>query len=318
MTFADIQADVYRRTGYATTPAADVITRIKAFINETYQDILGEPGMQWLWNDQITLASVAAQAEYSLPQTVLRIKSIRDATNRRKLIPMSLDVYRAMYPSPVVDSGLPEYWVAMGQTQLLRQPAVGQMTVVSSAAGDTTQTVYLQGFSSTGVPYNISIALNGTTPVNIPAATSSSVVTRFWISATAAGTVTLADVAAAVLATIPIGQTSPHYNMVALVPTPASVVTYTIDFERTTLDMTIATEEPILPPQFHRLLASGARYKEYEKLNQASRMAVARAEYILGLNQLKYYVYTRAVGTPNLRGGIDTRNRDTAVNVTTS
>lgn len=316
MTLATILADVYRRCGYASSPAADVTTRLTAFVNEAQQEVMSEPGMEWLLTDQTTLASVAAQAEYSLPNTIEGIKSIRDTSNRRRLTPMSLGTYRWKFPNPVTDPGVPEYYVSMGQTYMLAQPsAAGQLNVISSAAGDT-GTAYIEGFLSTGVPFASSVAMTGVTLASIGGATSLTI-TKFYISAAAVGLVQL-RASTTVLSQIPIGYTTPRYRAIALVPTPVSILTYTIDYERTVTDMSIATDEPVIPAKFHRLLADGARAREYEKQNQLDRMQVARAEFVMGLKRLKYWVYAQAVGNPNLRSTAGNRAQSSAVNVTTS
>ena len=85
MTLTAILADIYRRTGYATSPASDVVTRITAFVNEVQRELLSEPGMEYLLNDSVTFGSVADQATYGLTPAVARIKTIREATNRIKL-----------------------------------------------------------------------------------------------------------------------------------------------------------------------------------------------------------------------------------------
>ncbi len=318
MTLTQILADVYRRCGYAAAPATDVVTRITAFVNETQQEVMSEPGMDWLLNDQISLASVASQAEYGLPNTVENIKSIRDTTNRRQLVLMSLSQYRARFPNPGTDPGTPEYYVSMGQSWVETQPtAAGQLNFISTSAGDigTTQ-IYVEGFRTGGIPFTEVQSLNGLTQVTT-SATDIVSVTKLYTSAVTVGEVRL-RASTTVLSRIMPGTTSPHYRQIALVPTPSSVITYLIDYERTVTVMSIGADEPVLPVKFHRILADGARRKEYEKLNQLQRLQVARAQYVIGLNNLKFWVYSQAAGSPNLRSYAGYRERNSAVNVTTS
>ena len=56
MTLANLLADVYRRLAFASAPAADVTTRLTAFLNETQQDLMSEPGTETFMNDVITFA----------------------------------------------------------------------------------------------------------------------------------------------------------------------------------------------------------------------------------------------------------------------
>src|SRR5947209_3623394 len=111
MNFSQIKADVYRRCGFAASPATDVVTRVAAFVNEVQQDILSEPGMEYLLNDGITIASVANQQTYGITPEIAKIKYVREATTRLTLAPMSLGQYRQTYPDPSAVTGTPRYYV---------------------------------------------------------------------------------------------------------------------------------------------------------------------------------------------------------------
>lgn len=322
MTLAQILGDVYRRCGYSATPASDVSTRITAFIRETQDEIMSEPGMEWLLNDQTSIVSVASQAEYGLPETVELIKSIRDTTNRCKLMPMSLSQYRARFPNPGTDPGTPEYYVVLGQSAVETQPAAaGQLNIISTSASDTALTVYLEGLKTGGIVFagdgTVTATTNGISQVSIGASDVTSI-TKFYISGAAVGEIRLRTSTGTILSRIVNGYTAPRYRQIALVPTPSAVITYLLDYERTVSPMTIASDEPVLPVKFHRLLADGARWREYEKQNQLQRLSVARAQYVIGVNNLKYWVYSQAAGSPNLRSYASMRERNSAVNVATS
>ena len=53
MTLSEMRADLYRRFNYAASPATDVTTRLTAFLNETQNEILSEPGMEALRNGSL-------------------------------------------------------------------------------------------------------------------------------------------------------------------------------------------------------------------------------------------------------------------------
>ena len=80
-------------------------------------------------------------------------------------------------------------------------------------------------------------------------------------------------------------------------------MTYTIDFEWNPQNMSVANDEPLLPPVFHRLLGIGARMKEYEKKDD-TRYLDAKADFERGLSKLKFYMLHQAAGRPNLRGRV--------------
>ena len=302
MTFSAILADIYRRTGFASSPASDVVTRIKAFVNETQQEILHEPGMEFLQNDTITFASVADQQTYGLPPVVTRIKNLWETTNRLVLLPMSLGEYRERYPDPAAVTGTPTRWVDLGLDAVSVEPSDSStIFVVSSAAGDT-GTAYIEGIRSGGYPFIASVTMTGATAVSFTQTDVLSI-TKFYLSAAAVGTVTLREDSGTgtTLATIAIAGTYSRYRRIALAPTPAASITYTVECERAVTDLLQDNDEPIIPLQFHHLLAIGARAKEYEKTHDG-RWGTAKSEYDKALRKLKFWIYQQTVGQPNLRG----------------
>ncbi len=306
MTLNDLEQDLYRRLGFNTSsPDSATQTRLRAFINETQQEILSEPGMESLLNDIITFASVASTPEYSLPPAIARVKTLRETTNDRILWPLSLDEYRLRYPDPTQTTGTPERYVELGLAAVASQPSDASTLLVDSTAAGDTNTAFIEGYRTGGYFRSVSVTMTGVTAVNISATTSDWIqITKFYLSAAAVGTVTLVEDAegGTVLATIPIGQTHARYRRIALVPTPSAAVTYTLDFERDAQSMANANDEPLLPVRFHRLLSVGARMREYDKQDDRTRYQGAQAEFLYGVRKLKFYLYSQAVGNPNLRG----------------
>ena len=314
MTFADIQADLYRRLGLPTSPVSATSTRLNAFINETQQELLSEPGMEVILRDRMQFASVASTPEYGILQSISRIAFIRDTTNRRVLGNMSPAAYFAEYPSPADVTGLPSAWVDLGISPVSVQPAdASELFIVStSASDDSSKSVTVEGFLSSGAFATQTTTLNGITAKSLSATLTTWLrLTKFEIvlaaggATTAAGTVSLLEDSGAgtTLGQIYGGLALAKYRHLALAPTPASAVTYTVDFEREVSNMSNATDEPILPARFHRLLATGARMKEYEKTDN-TRYLQARDEYSRGLAHLKYWLHTQAAGQPNMRGRV--------------
>lgn len=313
MTLQELEQDCYRRLGFATaTVDSATQTRVRALINETQQEILSEKGMDVLLNDTVTFPSVASTVEYSLPPVVADIKSITEATNRRTLARMSRAQWRSLYPDPTALTGIPEAYVDLGFAAVAKQPSnASELFVLSDSASDTSTTkAFIEGYITGGYFRSASVALNGTTAASFGATITGWIeVTKFYVgpatgttATTAAGNITLMEDSGlgTELARIHIGQSYARYRRIALVPTPASAITYTVEFQRDMATMSNPQDEPLLPPRFHRLLAVGARMREYEKQDQ-KRYKDAQSEYLYGIKQLKNYLYAQAVGTPNLR-----------------
>jgi hypothetical protein len=272
VTFAALLTDVYRRCNYANPPSSsEVIARIKAFVNETQQELAAEQGLTSLMRANFTFASVASQQTYGLPAPLARILAMRELTTKRKLWARSLDWYRTVAPDPSTTSGTPAYYVMMGPQAVAKQPsAAAELFVKSTAVGDTTQTCYVEGLITGGYPRTASVVLTGTTAVTLSSLITDWIeVTDVYLSAVGAGVITLHQTSGAgtELARFAIGQTQPtRYEGLALYPTPSAAITYLIDGEIDVTDLVNDTDSPDwLPVRFHRLLSTGTRVKEYEK-----------------------------------------------------
>ena len=295
MTLTNILADCYRRLGFETSPASAVSTRLTAFVNEAQRDILGRHGMERLRRLSFTFASVASQAEYALPPTVARILSIYEGTNDLCLMQRGASWYRAIQPDATAVTGTPEAYIPLGWTNASAQPSAAAQLLVDSTSAADTNTIYIEGIVTGGLPYSGSTTMTGTTAKNLGPATMIAV-TRFYLSAAAVGTVTLVQTAegGTILATIPIGFTQVKYPILALWPTPSTAITYSVDAERNFPDMVAGTDEPSLPDDFHWLLGVGARMMEYEKQDDG-RYGAAKADFERGIQRLRAFLSSNPV-----------------------
>jgi hypothetical protein len=405
MILSDLEGDLLRRFGFNTS-SVDTATkaRLDAFLNETQQEILSEPGMEILLRDRTSFDSARSTPEYALARGVASISAIRDTTNDRLLIPMAYEEYLALSPDPLSSSGTPTHWVDAGWSAMVsqpkeysRQPAnASELFVVSTDNTDdigATKKAYLEGYDNDGDFHAVSVAVNGTTgasfdatitdwvsvtrfyldfvpsgvvtlredntagtelgrqpvatelwvkssdnatdtgaakhayiegyvsggyyvssgAVDVNGTTGTSFgatittwthITKFYLDFTPVGNVTIRQVVAAghELSRIPISQTQGRYRKIALVPCPDSALTYTVECQREVPAMSAANDEPVIPVQFHRLLATGARMKEYEKQDQMARYDKAEKEFTKGMRKLKRFAFAASSGSLNLRG----------------
>lgn len=307
MTFSEILADVYRHLGFASSPDSSVVTRIKANVNQGLRVILSEPGLTRL-NDSDTpysFSTTASTARYVIPEAVARLNHVTERTNDRALSVMSLAEYRRREPDPSTTSGMPTHVVPIGRTAVAVQPTDASSLFVDSTSASDTGTAYLEGLITGGYRRTASVTMTGTTAVDIASAISTWIeVEDFYLSANAVGTVTLHEDAegGTELARITIGQKRPRYYAFYLWPTPASAITYYVDYRRELVELANDTDEPPLPTDFHYLLATYARMREYEKTDDTRRL-VAQEEWTQGLSRLKYATQTLGEEVPVMGRG---------------
>ncbi len=289
MTFGEIQADLWRRTGYATTPDARVVERLAAFCNEAQDAILAEPGMASLLYGTLTVDSVASRARYGI-SSVAQVRSITETDNDQKLHARSLNWYRTANPDPASNEGTPDSYVPLGIVAVQQVPAITGtgLWAVSSDAADTIA-VHVSGIRLGGYPHTIAATdLTGTTRVALGTLTDYIDVTDCKLRKVCVGDVSLYDAVTSgnLLAVIPRGQLESRYWGFLLHPTPSAATTYVCDVEHEVVKLVHATDVPLLPPRFHRLVAIKARMSEYEFLG-SEKYAVAETEYVRELGKLR-------------------------------
>ncbi len=309
MNLSTIEADVYRRAGYKTAPATEVITRMRAFINQTQREILSMKGMSSLRRAIVPFDSVATIPYAVLPQSATRILSVVDRTGAYPLSVITLSDIEQADPALTSTTGTPGYYAVVNlASTVARNPlAAAELFAKSDSASDTsTKEVFVEGIVTGGYPRSASVALNGVTAVSLGATITTWIqVNKFFVTlaaggtAAAAGNITLHSISGAglELSRISIGRSYPRYTRIQLWPTPSAAVTYHAEVELHIEDMVESNDEPYLPEDFHWLLGSGALLKEYQRKEQPTMVAIERGAYINGLADLKLYV-ARAVGVP--------------------
>lgn len=296
MNLTAILAELYRRLRYTSTPATATTTRLTALINEVHSDLCSLPGMDRLRDDTLIVTANANKSRTGLPPSVARIMGIVDRTNNVKLQQVPLAELRGTDPAQAFTGGYPLRYSVVGNQAVQIQPAVTGtgLWAASSAAGDTTQHVFVESITLGGYPNPVIAAgtlLTGVTRVAIGARTDHIDITRFYLDAAATGFVSLYDAAVSgnELARLPIGQTWSRYLAVEWWPLQTADVTEYADVQRKIYDLVNGTDEPLVPEDFHSLIVQGALMREYVMLDD-SRVAITRAEYLQGCNDLSSWV----------------------------
>lgn len=294
-----------RRGASSGTLVTATKTRYAHALNESHRTLLRMQGMEKLRYGVLTFASVADQKLYALPaQGVARINRITEATNDRKLDYRTADWLDTVSPDPV--PGTPWAWIPRGYAEVHTQPSdASSVFVDSTSASDTTQTAYVEGITAGGYYQSKSVTLTGLTAVNISAAVTDWIhITKFYLSAAAAGIVTLHEDASGgtELSKIAIGDVRAQFHAFQLFHTPSAVITYTADILRSIPDMANDTDEPLLPEDFHDLLIDMAELKELRKQDDPNRYAMLLADVTRGKRDLVSFVVNHPDWKPTWDG----------------
>jgi hypothetical protein len=139
----------------------------------------------------------------------------------------------------------------------------------------------------------VSVVLTGVTGVQVGTVTDFVEITKFYLSQPAAGEVTLLQTSAAgtELARISVGDADARYLTIEWAPIPTAAIVEYVDYTRNVLDLVNAGDVPLLPTDFHWLIALGMRRKEYE-MGDDSRFQSTKLEFDKGVNAFKSWVLT--------------------------
>lgn len=305
MTVTDLLADLYEAFLFgATQSGTAVATRFTRHLEKAHKAIMREPGLARLRDtlSPLTFASEASRAIYGLPAALERVTAISERANNRTLIPMTMPELRALDPG-LTATGSPSHEIPLGYRVIAQPPASTGLWAVSSAAGDTTQSLQVNGIRSSNLQGgDVNTTLNGITRVALGTFTDYVDVQVLALSAVCVGTVTIYNAVTAgnVIAQIAIGQTSPQYFCVQLWPTPSAAITYYVDGTLRLVGLSDVRDVPWLPDEFQDALMPRARMYEYEFKGDTERWRLAKLEYDEAVSDLKYAVSAMANDTPTL------------------
>jgi len=278
VTFLELQNKTLRACGHSTAVTSEPRTRVKDELNAWQRRILTRPGFSRLLRDsENTFTTVAGQRTYGLGLAMGRLLGVQAVVDRTVL---ALRDTAWLRRAGVLSSlGTASAYVPRGWFPVQQQPGGSLVRAQSSSAADTTQVVDWTFITPTLNRISGSTTLAGVAPVILGTPTSNATeIVRLTLRTPAAGTVTFdANGGALELLRLAAGETFSRFFHIELFPTPGSALEYRIDYTREILDMVQDSDQPLLPPDYHHLLALGAEYDEWRKLSD-DRMGPAKQD----------------------------------------
>lgn len=305
MTLDDLLIDCCTRLNYPPVLAevdAKVKARLTAFLNQTQDEILGQPTYRRLLNLHYPLTTTANQYAYGLPHFVKRVRGVIDNNNQHRFNPMSADAFFSYVPNPFATLGTPMAYAFDGWGPVQNQPnEPSQAFAFAPNDGLNVKSLTMQAVQSIPLPESmlaapVTITLDNT--VLIPGKlvmTNVQAITSVKMSAPATGPVDLYAVGITTATQQFLGRIMPQQTMmrspiIYLTPTPTAAQLLTVLYERDNEPLVASLDEPLLPRRFHYILAAGARMKEYELRGDGARHQVAQREYTTALGFLNAWI----------------------------
>jgi hypothetical protein len=303
VTFLQLMTRLASRRGSDTTLNPTTKQRYGYAINEAHRQLVRMPGMEQLRQATVPFASVVSQSRYALPMHgVARINRITETTNDRKLEYRTSAWLDAMAPDPT--TGTPWAWVPRGYSDCHTQPSDASAVFVDSTSATDTVTAYVEGIRTGGYYGSANVTMTGTTAVQVGSISDFIVITKFYLSAAAVGTVTLHEDASGgtELSRIAVGDARAQFMAFQLYLTPSTVLTYYADVLRSIPDMVLDFDEPLLPEDFHDLLIDKAELKELRKQDDPNRYGMLMGDVRRGESDLRAFVTAHPDWRPEFGG----------------
>jgi hypothetical protein len=280
--FSTIKSDIGANIQDTTSAMATIIGR---YVNKRYFQILRAINWNNINHDYTFTTSDGTQ-NYVLPDDFGKEISVRDTTNGLELSAYDYQSLVTDYPDSVSDEGSVARYIVYEDTVQAQPTAASTLSIVSSSASDTTQTILIRGISS-GVETTESVTVTGATP-----AVSTNSYTRvkgISKSAVTVGKVTVTSNSGAVtICVLAPKVTESRYKLVKLHYVPSTAIVIAMPYIIKPLPMTEANDYPCI--DIADLIEVGAEADAWRYKRQDGK-ANAR-ETLFGI-ELQQYIYEK-------------------------
>lgn len=225
--------------------SSDMLTKIGVYINDRYEEVRKriKHALTSYARADYTFSTVAGTEDYVLPQDIGEVISVIDKTNRIQLVGLTVSDWIDKNYSAIDTQASVNNYVIFDSPVKAQPSASGVVSVVSSSASDTTQSVYVRGLDADGVETSESITLTGTSGAN--GSISFSRIIGISKSAVSVGNVTVTRDAVTLSVLAPNALES-RFKIMRMVSIPSSVIVVEIQYLQKFLPLINAYDYPLI------------------------------------------------------------------------
>lgn len=145
--------------------SSSMASLIQNYINDRYTEVLRRTKLLQIHRNDYSFTTTAGTEDYVLPQDFDTELSVIDKTNGRQLARLDIQQVTDNYAAQIDQQGVVSHYIVLDKRVNAQPTSASGLSVVSSSASDTTQTVFVKGIDSNGVEDYETLTLTGTTPV---------------------------------------------------------------------------------------------------------------------------------------------------------
>lgn len=238
--FSQLKTNVGNRVQDTSTTFS---TLIGYWVNDKYRDVISRYDWEEMYFTQNINASASVSA-YALPANSDRIIICLDSTNSNNIDEVSQQQFYLENYDSWDNTGTPDKYFLNYDVVKSQPGSAEKVTVKSSSASDSSQSVLIRGISNDNEIYE-TINLNGTTVAS--AANSYTRITGISKSSSTSGYVTVYENdETTVLSQLPGEQLESSYKILNLHPIPTGTITYGLVIKREMLPLNNDYDYPVV------------------------------------------------------------------------
>lgn len=237
--------DIYGNVGSNVQDTSSAMATIcKRYCNDIYFDILKRINWKDI-NDSYTFSTVAGTSDYALPQNFGKEVYVFNSSTNVELSPITMQELVRDYADGLSSSGDIARYLIVNKPVKKQPTSSSTLSIVSSSASDTTQSVYIVGIDSNEVELSEEVVITGTTPVaSVNSYTSIRSISK---SAITTGRITITSNSGAVTVAV-MSPNDKAYSVVSvrLHYTPTSVVTISMPYIINPYPLVNSYDQPVI------------------------------------------------------------------------
>jgi hypothetical protein len=218
-----------------------MLTIIGVYINDIYLDLLRRTNWQGVREDySFTLTS----QDQVLPDDFGKAVRVWDSTNANEITKTTIEDEVSNDLSNIAATGAAYRYTILERPVRMQPTADATLSLVSSSASDTTQTVRIRGLSS-GVEVTEAVVLTGTTPAVSTNTYDAGGIMKFSKNGATVGKVTITS-GTETIAIIPPAAVDYMVKIARFYQTPASGITVNMPYIRRPIPMSEDYDTPVI------------------------------------------------------------------------
>ena len=274
-----------------------------------FEQIAGMRGYEHLWSfnrRKHTLTTIANTEFYQLPREVDKISLIRQTTTPLRIRFIPDDLFYEYVPNPTATGNPKWYRIWEEEGVEVRLSTDDTLEILSDNTADTTQTVRIVGYDTSGLLRTESLTLSGTTVVAGSITYDAGKPLRVSKSADTTGIITIRETTAdTVLVKLAPTERAPHFKIISFYPIPSSAISLFMEYFTRIRKLEGDNDVPDIDERYIWIVRLGTMAKVYQYQTKIELFNSTMAMYGAAIRSMVKSDMLQTDFIPQLRSQLD-------------